>query len=172
MYCQVHCCLLRLVIATTLILHPNGLGVEGKERCVCVFVVRESAQMVQQGALHHSSARSPKSLPSCGPLSFSLSSLLLVSLPPGLWTQLAEVFFLGSAAESFTAVLIIFQLQTPTVYHSFISTLLSNFFLSLCISFSLCLTDHKRKLQSLLGDFWETRHFTARVTLRLAFVDA
>lgn len=66
--------------------------------------------------------------------SLLLSSLS--SLPPGLWTQLVEVFFLGSAAESFTAVLIIFQLQTPTVYHSFISTLLSNFIPSLCISFS------------------------------------
>lgn len=32
---------------------------------------------------------------------------------------------------------------------------------------------HKRALHSLLGGFWENRHFTGEcVTLRLAFVDA
>lgn len=85
MYCQVRSCLLHLVISTTLILHPNGLGGGGGEGerdiYVCVFVVGESAQMAQQGALHHSSARSPNlSLP----VALSLSSPPLVFSPS--WT--------------------------------------------------------------------------------------
>lgn len=77
MYCQVRSRRLCLVIATTLIPRPNGLGEGGGEREgeMCVFVVGESAQMAQQGVLHHSSARSPNlSLPVALSLSLSVFS--------------------------------------------------------------------------------------------------